>query len=115
LDHFLKIGQSPDGYDNDGNLITLTDANSHTTQNVFDLLNQLTTETLPASGPSQLRSYDAAGNRLSLKDFNRTKRDNRVREKIVVEKRGIGFHRANGRRTGKENGLRTLVPHGGSK
>src|ERR1051326_2092695 len=57
-------------YDANGNLNTLTDANSHTTQNGFDVLNQLTTETLPAGPPTQTRTYDLAGNLASLTDYN---------------------------------------------
>ena len=41
------------GYDVNGNLTTLTDANSHTTENGFDLLNHLNPETLPTGPPTQ--------------------------------------------------------------
>jgi YD repeat-containing protein len=57
------------GYDSNGNLTTLTDANTHTTQNGFDPPNQLNQETMPA-GQTQTRLYDAAGNLTSLKDYN---------------------------------------------
>jgi YD repeat-containing protein len=57
------------GYDPNGNLSTLTDANTHTTQNAFDQLSQLQTETMPA-GQTQTRTYDYAGNLTSLIDYN---------------------------------------------
>ena len=49
---------------------TLTDANSHTTQNGFDVLRQLKTETMPSGNLTQTRTYDPAGNLLSLTDYN---------------------------------------------
>lgn len=57
------------GYDPKGNLSNLTDANTHLTQNAFDVLSQLKTETMPA-GQTQTRNYDAAGNLTSLIDYN---------------------------------------------
>ena len=58
------------GYDSNGNLTALEDANTHTTQNGFDPLNQLQQETLPDKQNTQTRTYDAAGNLTSLKDYN---------------------------------------------
>jgi YD repeat-containing protein len=55
--------------DDKGNLKNLTDANTHTTQNAFDVLSQLKTETMPA-GQTQTRNYDVAGNLTSLTDYN---------------------------------------------
>jgi YD repeat-containing protein len=50
-------------------LWNLTDARTNTTQNVFDPLNQLHQETMPA-GQTQTRLYDPAGNLTSLTDYN---------------------------------------------
>ena len=57
------------GYDTNGNLTTLEDANTHTTTNAFDVFNQLNLEQMPA-GQSQTRTYDAAGNLQTLVDYN---------------------------------------------
>jgi RHS repeat-associated protein len=57
------------GYDTNGNLTSLEDANTHITANVFDVFNQLHQETMPAL-QSQTRTYDAAGNLQTLLDYN---------------------------------------------
>jgi RHS repeat-associated protein len=58
------------GYDPLGNLTALTDENLHATQNVFDLLNQPVSKTLPDQTLTETRQYDAAGNLVSLTHFN---------------------------------------------
>jgi RHS repeat-associated protein len=58
------------GFDPNGNLTSWTDVNGHTTQNGFDLANELNSEILPAGGPTQTHTYDSAGNLTSLLDFN---------------------------------------------
>jgi YD repeat-containing protein len=58
------------GYDVDGNLTALTDANSHSTQRGYDLLNQWTSETLPSGNLTQTWSFDPGGNWKTLTDFN---------------------------------------------
>src|SRR5208337_3257150 len=58
------------GYDPLGNLIGLTDANTHTTQNLFNVLNEQVQEILPDQTLTETRSYDAAGNLVSLTHFN---------------------------------------------
>jgi RHS repeat-associated protein len=58
------------GYDNLGNLSGLTDENLHTTQNWFDLFNEPVQKTLPDGSLTETRSYDAAGNLVSLTHFN---------------------------------------------
>ncbi len=60
------------GYDADGNPIVLTDANSHTTASSFDLADELTEKTLPDGSLTESRSYDQAGNLLSVTHFNGT-------------------------------------------
>jgi YD repeat-containing protein len=58
------------GYDPLGNLTALTDENLHATQNVFDLLNEPVSKTLPDQTLTETRQYDAAGNLVSLTHFN---------------------------------------------
>jgi YD repeat-containing protein len=58
------------GYDKDGNLTNLTDANGHSTVKAYDLLYNLKTTTLPDGSLTETRSYDTAGNLLSLQHFN---------------------------------------------
>ncbi len=58
------------GYDPLGNLTGLTDANIHTTQNMFDVMNELTQKTLPDQQHIETRTYDAAGNLQTLTHFN---------------------------------------------
>jgi RHS repeat-associated protein len=60
------------GYDADGNPIVLTDANSHTAASSFDLADELTEKTLPDGSLTESRSYDPAGNLLSVTHFNGT-------------------------------------------
>jgi RHS repeat-associated protein/uncharacterized repeat protein (TIGR01451 family) len=57
-------------YDNLGDLATRTDANGHATRQVFDVLGEVTSETFPAGGSSQVSTYDLAGNLLTRQDFN---------------------------------------------
>jgi len=56
-------------YDEVGNRITQTDANSHATSFAYDQLGRRIGRTLP-SGLSESYAYDAAGNVISRKDFN---------------------------------------------
>jgi RHS repeat-associated protein len=58
------------GYDPLGNLIGLTDENTHTTQNLYNLLNEPVQKILPDQTLTETRSYDAAGNLVSLTHFN---------------------------------------------
>src|SRR5580658_1403831 len=58
------------GYDVDGNLTNLTDANGHMALDGFDLLSRLSAETLPTGPPTQTQTYDPAGNVTSLTDYN---------------------------------------------
>jgi RHS repeat-associated protein len=58
------------GYDALGNAITLEDANTHTTQQNFDLLGDLTGKTLPDASLSESRQYDNNGNLTSMTQFN---------------------------------------------
>jgi RHS repeat-associated protein len=58
------------GYDANGNPIVLEDANTHTTTNAFDLLNELTTKTLPDQTLKESRTYDNNGNLSTLTHFN---------------------------------------------
>jgi YD repeat-containing protein len=58
-----------DAYDPHGNLMTLTDANSHTTTTLFDLLDRRSSLTLPSGGPAATSTYDIAGNQLTFTDF----------------------------------------------
>jgi YD repeat-containing protein len=60
------------GYDNDGNLITLSDENGHTTQNAFDLAYEMTSKTLPDGSSTESLSYDNNGNLSSLTHFSGT-------------------------------------------
>jgi YD repeat-containing protein len=56
-------------YDEVGNRLTQTDANSHTTSFAYDKLGRRTKRTLPL-GMSEALAYDAAGNLQSKTDFN---------------------------------------------
>jgi RHS repeat-associated protein len=58
------------GYDPLGNLTALADENQHTTQNIFDVLNEPIQKTLPDTTHTETRNYDAAGNLTSLLHFN---------------------------------------------
>jgi RHS repeat-associated protein len=58
------------GYDPLGNLASLTDANSHSTQNVFDVFSDITGKTLPDGSLQESRTYDASGNLTQLTHFN---------------------------------------------
>jgi RHS repeat-associated protein len=58
------------GYDPEGDLTSWKDANGYTTQNAFDVLRELISETYPLGGASQTRTYDGAGNLLTMQDFN---------------------------------------------
>jgi YD repeat-containing protein len=58
------------GYDAKGNAITLQDANTHTSQQNFDLLGELTNKTLPDGSLTESRQYDNNGNLTSLTHFN---------------------------------------------
>jgi RHS repeat-associated protein len=59
-------------YDKLGNLSALADANSHTTQNLFDQLREMTGKTLPDGSLTETRNYDNNGNLTSLTHFNGT-------------------------------------------
>ncbi|HEV8624826.1 MAG TPA: RHS repeat-associated core domain-containing protein [Acidimicrobiia bacterium] len=57
------------GYDADGNEISITDPNNHTTTRGFDLLGRKTSETVPrdaSSGNTTLWAYDPVGNVISI-------------------------------------------------
>jgi RHS repeat-associated protein len=58
------------GYDPLGNLIGLTDENTHTTRNLFDVMNEPVQKILPDQSLTETRQYDAAGNLQSLTHFN---------------------------------------------
>ena len=58
------------GYDPLGNLASLTDANSHSTQNVFDVFSDITGKTLPDGSLQESRAYDASGNLTQLTHFS---------------------------------------------
>jgi YD repeat-containing protein len=58
------------GYDFLGNPSILEDANQHTTASSFDLIGELTQRILPDHSLTEARTYDAAGNLLSLTHFN---------------------------------------------
>ncbi|MGD0470655.1 MAG: DUF2341 domain-containing protein [Terriglobales bacterium] len=58
------------GYDVDGNVITLDDANSHTTAKSFDLLNEPIATTLPDGTLTESRTYDQNGNLATVTHFN---------------------------------------------
>jgi len=45
-----------------GDLASLTDANSHSTQNIFDVFSDITGKTLPDGSLQESRTYDASGN-----------------------------------------------------
>jgi hypothetical protein len=53
-----------------GNLIGLTDANVHTMQKLFNVLNQQAQKTLPDLTLTETRTYDAAGNLQTLTHFS---------------------------------------------
>lgn len=57
------------GYDEVGNRISQTDADSHTTKYAYDQMGRRVSRTLPL-GQSESYSYDVAGNLLSRTDFN---------------------------------------------
>ena len=57
-------------YDGPGNLASLTDANSHSTQNVFDVFSDITGKTLPDGSLQESRAYDASGNLTQLTHFS---------------------------------------------
>ncbi len=56
-------------YDENGHVLTLTDANGHTTTNTYDQLNRLGT-TKDDEQDKVTYGYDAAGNRTSVQDAN---------------------------------------------
>ena len=58
------------GYNLLGDITGLTDANSHLTENAFDLLSQQVSKTLPDGSLTETRQYDAAGNLTTLTHFN---------------------------------------------
>ena len=58
------------GYSVLGDLTGLNDANSHLTENRFDLLSQPVSKTLPDGSLTETRQYDPAGNLTSLTHFN---------------------------------------------
>ena len=58
------------GYDANGNPVALEDANTHTTTQIFDVLNELTQKTLPDGSHTETRSYDSNGNLASVTHFN---------------------------------------------
>jgi RHS repeat-associated protein len=58
------------GYDADGNPITFEDANTHITFDVYDLLSELTTKTLPDGTHTETRTYDNNGNLATITHFN---------------------------------------------
>jgi RHS repeat-associated protein len=57
-------------YDPLGNLTSLEDARSNTTQNLFDLYGEPTQKTLPIATLTESRTYDPAGNLSTLVHFN---------------------------------------------
>ena len=58
------------GYDANGNPIVLTDANSHSTNNIFDVFDELTQKTLPDGQLQESRTYDSNGNLQTVTHFN---------------------------------------------
>jgi RHS repeat-associated protein len=60
------------GYDSDGNPIKLEDANSHTTLQSFDPLNEMTDKTLSDGTLTETRTYDNNGNLATVTHFNGT-------------------------------------------
>lgn len=58
------------GYDANGNPVTFEDANTHTTTQSFDLLNDLTGKTLPDGALTESRTYDNNGNLATVTHFN---------------------------------------------
>ena len=74
-----KVTQSPApstqtetiyGYDANGNPIVLEDANTHTTNNLFNVLSELTQKTLPDGQLVETRTYDSNGNLYQVTHFN---------------------------------------------
>jgi RHS repeat-associated protein len=58
------------GYDANGNPITFEDTNTHTTFNVYDVLSELSTKTLPDATHTETRTYDLNGNLTTITHFN---------------------------------------------
>jgi YD repeat-containing protein len=58
------------GYDPNGNLLSSTDANGHITQTPFNALNEHTSTALPDGTLTETRTYDYAGDLVSLLHFN---------------------------------------------
>ena len=58
------------GYDANGNPIVLTDANTHTTNQLFDAMSELTKKTLPDGQLVESRTYDNNGNLQTVTHFN---------------------------------------------
>jgi RHS repeat-associated protein len=58
------------GYDANGNPITFEDAKTHTTFNIYDVLSELTTRTLPDATHTETRTYDLNGNLATVQHFN---------------------------------------------
>ncbi len=74
-----KVTQSPApstqtetiyGYDANGKPVTLQDANTHTTNNIFDIASELTQKTLPDGQLVESRTYDFNGNLATVTHFN---------------------------------------------
>ncbi len=63
------FGSRLHSYDEVGNRLTQTDANTHTTSYQYDQRGRRTQRTLPL-GQTETYSYDANGNMISKTDFN---------------------------------------------